>query len=60
MTEVNGTLEIPWYMMTPCSILYLMTQSKSFDNHPDREKVLAYLDKMEKVRPEDINGRITW
>lgn len=56
----TNNIEIPWYVLCSCSELYLMTQQPDFSSHPDADKILDYLNMMEGVRPEDVNGKYEW
>lgn len=55
--EILDTLT--WYFMAP-SELWQYTFSKKFKQEPHevQQKMLTYLESMEKMRPEDINMKV--
>lgn len=60
MTLSQEVLQTPtWYFMAP-SQLWLYTQSEAFKQEPldTQEKMLEHLQRMENVRPEDINMKV--
>lgn len=53
-------MKIPLLMLFSPSMLYEMTLHPDFDSSPDRQEVLDTLARLEKIRPEDINGKFDW